>query len=357
MLTHTPVYRTRRPASRGGFTLIELLVVIAILGLLISILLPSVTNAKRLAQRARCAANLHTTGRQLLLYANDPGNGKFPPSYMYPLDNDGNYSFTNQPKDHPYGYLHWSDFLLGEDMLADEQFTCPSMRNGGIPRTNPGPDPGDWEPGQVDQNGNPQPSAYTDGRLEDRQAPRMAYTGNAAVFPRNKFTTLLSGGFRINRLVGPSDMGESVILATEFIDDWRAITALKDGDKLCKSHRPVNPFVHLGTGTFEYQAPLNNYSFVYPDSEAIRPYNEIAGKPYVIEGQIGGGSYGGTELNAVGRHHVGGDTTMGGTANFLYVGGQVVAKSVLDTVQDRDWGDRYYSLTGESRILNYDLDD
>lgn len=69
----------RYQRTLNAFTLIELLVVIAIISLLVSILLPSLTKAKELAQSVVCAANLRAQGYAINLYVQD--SDMYPPSY------------------------------------------------------------------------------------------------------------------------------------------------------------------------------------------------------------------------------------------------------------------------------------
>lgn len=57
------------PVGRG-FTLIELLVVIGIIALLLSILIPVLSDARRSAQDVRCLSNLRQIGTSFHLYAN-----------------------------------------------------------------------------------------------------------------------------------------------------------------------------------------------------------------------------------------------------------------------------------------------
>ena len=58
---------------RKGFTLIELLVVIAIIGILVSILLPSLNKAKIIARRTACAGNLRSVGVGFRMYLDNNG--------------------------------------------------------------------------------------------------------------------------------------------------------------------------------------------------------------------------------------------------------------------------------------------
>ncbi len=67
---------TRKTSSNKGFTLIELLVVIAIIGLLASIVLVSLGNARKKGRNAKRAADLKQVQTALELYYND--NNAYP---------------------------------------------------------------------------------------------------------------------------------------------------------------------------------------------------------------------------------------------------------------------------------------
>ena len=66
-----------RNSTRFGFTLVELLVVIGIIALLISILLPALSKARRSAVKIKCMNNLRSAGQLFFVYAAN-NNGYLP---------------------------------------------------------------------------------------------------------------------------------------------------------------------------------------------------------------------------------------------------------------------------------------
>ena len=130
--------RHRASDRRMGFTLVELLVVIGIIALLISILLPSLSSARKQANLVKCASNLRQIGTTTHLYANE-NKGFVPRDYNHGTQYlTGQYLWAEQlgkyfMKD--FVSVGHSDTSIARDKALKEQFArievyqCPSFEN------------------------------------------------------------------------------------------------------------------------------------------------------------------------------------------------------------------------------------
>ena len=120
---------------RKGFTLIELLVVIAIIALLVTLLLPKLQQARQLARKSTCMANLKGIGTATELYKESFHKG--PPiinsDYMQPEQAIPADATTDDNPNETEGA--WDGLgenamqnvwlLMKEDLLVESGFTCP----------------------------------------------------------------------------------------------------------------------------------------------------------------------------------------------------------------------------------------
>ncbi len=304
----------------GGFTLVELLVVIGIIAILIAIILPTLAGARQAAEQLQCASNLRSIGLGIVIYL-DQNQGTYPPAYLY-LD-EQIVNGVETPPSASTGYVHWSTYLYSTGTVPQASaFQCPALDRGGLPPNDTTPD--NLDPGQV---------SGTTG-VVDQQVPRLAYTLNEALCPRNKFVLGFQGALRIYQYVRATQVANSsgTILGTEWGPTGaRVINVPPDSGFQSVSHRPVHGFVGLD-GTLDMYLLNPNTQFRQITAADLDP-------------DPTSGSASTTRLDWVGRNH----GKLQGypdkrRSNFLYVDGHVETKSIYETLTPFQWGRQFYTL-------------
>ena len=172
------------------------------------------------------------------------------------------------------------------------------------------------------------------------QTPRLC--------PRNKFAD--PGSQRKAILVKNHKIYRTgnTILFTEFRNtaNWRSLSdPVADNENLIKSHRPITPFRGRSAGANVFDEPANYdiARFEYPDLEELTEVMQSLTNNDT--GLIVGNGGSGSSLEAV-------NDVFKGKANFAFLDGHVELEEMINTVINRQWGDRFYSISGNNKLID-----
>lgn len=362
---HTP--RDTVHTARRGMSLFETLLAVGIVGIAFAILLPVLSYQRLHAGSAVTQQSIRIVGDGVMLMAVE--DRFFPPSYVNGANRTGiDWRLADQVLSHPQpinGYIHFSGMLLARGFVPDEaMFTSPLVPRGGAPRTNPGPEPTDWEAGQVNDLG----QSYTDSpnQPQDRQARRLVFAGNEAFMPRNSLDPAGFGAPRNHQLVpwrewrlrstsSPAAVGSSdnpILLAelgfntTSPDQPWGSVSSGGGNSYLVKSRRPFEVFTTLsgnGFGTALLEEPIRpNLPF---EIFCTQPLDTVACLPRDRVGSMLDAG-----VNKLGIHNP------GRTAWTYRMDGSTDRMSPRQTIVERAWGRRIHSLTGPDTAVSLESD-
>ncbi|MEO1278344.1 MAG: hypothetical protein AAFV77_05260, partial [Planctomycetota bacterium] len=228
---------------------------VAVVGIGAMLFVPHAMSARQVSAQFRTMDHIRTVADGITRMATD--DRFYSPSYVFGSDRTSTaWDIEDQGVGNPQitnGHVHFSAWLLERGYVGSEEaFTSSAAPRGGAPRTNPGPDLEDWESWQINDLGQTGPAAIP----FDRQAARMAFTGNHAVMPRNKFRVPFlrrneqvrhpgepagtPGPDRLTRAAEIIDPSSTCLLTEFHYSDsvgWRTLAG--SGTRVCKSHRPI----------------------------------------------------------------------------------------------------------------------
>ncbi len=116
------IYRIKQYV-RPGFTLIEVLVVMSVTAVLLSLLIPTLGEARRTARDANCLANVRSLGQAGFMYAQDFKQSTTP-QVLNPADFNYSPAASEKRVMDTYRWAYWAD-CLNLYLTTQKAFDCP----------------------------------------------------------------------------------------------------------------------------------------------------------------------------------------------------------------------------------------